>query len=72
MAFCFVRFCADFMVRKCFVCMWLSFLISFNLFQVNLKILQSGFWKILAKGRMITKRISFISGDLYSSDSNVL
>jgi hypothetical protein len=37
-----------------------------------LKILQSGFWKNLAKDRAVTKRMFFISGDSDGSGGNAL
>jgi hypothetical protein len=71
-AFCFVKFRASFMARKCSICMRLSFFIPFSSSQINLKILQSGFWKNLAKDRAITKRMFFISGDSDGSNGNAL
>jgi hypothetical protein len=72
MASCSIRSRANFMARKCLVYMRLSFSIPFSSFQVNLKTLQSGFWKNFAKGRAITKRMSFASGDSDNNGGNVL
>jgi hypothetical protein len=71
MASCSVRFRAGFMARKCSVCMRLFFIL-FSSFQVNLKILQSGFWEILAKNRAVTKRMFFTSGDFDGNGGNAL
>jgi hypothetical protein len=43
-----------------------------SFFQVSLKILQSGFWKNLAKNRAITKRMFFTLGDSDGSGGNAL
>jgi hypothetical protein len=72
MASCFIRFRAGFIARRCLICMRLSFFIPSSSFQVSLKILQSGFWKNLAKDRIITKRMFFISGDFNGNGGNVL
>jgi hypothetical protein len=72
MASCFIKFRAGFMARRCSVCMRLSFFIPFSSFQVSLKILQSGFWKNLAKDRAVRKRMFFTSGDSDNNGSNAL
>jgi hypothetical protein len=48
------------------------FFIPSSSFQVNLKILQSGFWKNLAKNRAVMKRMFFTSGDSDGNDGNAL
>jgi hypothetical protein len=60
------------MARKCSVYMRLSFFIPFSSFQVSLKILQSGFWKNLAKDKAVTKRMFFTSGDSDNNGGNAL
>jgi hypothetical protein len=72
MAFCFIKFRAGFIARKCLVCMRLSFSISSSFSQVSLKILQSGFWENLAKDRAVIKRMFFTSGDSDDSYGNAL
>jgi hypothetical protein len=52
--------------------MRLSFFIPFSFSQVNLKILQSEFWKNLAKNRAVMKRMFFTSGDFDGSGGNAL
>jgi hypothetical protein len=72
MASCSVRFRAGFMARRCSIYMRLFFFIPFSSSQVSLKILQSGFWKNLAKDRAVTKRMFFISGDSDDNGGNAL
>jgi hypothetical protein len=63
---------AGFMARRCLICMRFSFLIPSNSSQVNLKILQSGFWENLAKDKAVIKRMFFTSGDSDGSGGNAL